>query len=412
MGEVRGAESARGNYQSGRKDGGAVKARRIMPFHRVASLLARGITFGSKNWSIPGRAVNIKILSILCLLAPLSCLRAAPVEIIPPELHGAVQPQIAVSPNGHVHVTFGKDNAVYYTGSVDGRTFSAPVKVAELDKLALRKRRGPRIAATNEVVLVTAISHADGNLHSWTSTNEGRTWKESAPLNTVPTSAREGLHATVGDGKGLVGAVWLDDRNQTKELWGRFSHDGGRTWDAGASIYKSPDGHICECCHPSLAIAPNGEISAMWRNWLGGSRDLYRIVSHDGGATFAGAEKLGSGTWKFNACPMDGGSFAYSPDARWLAVWRREGTVFASTKDAPEESLAKESSQPVAAFAGSAPIVLWESQRKLMLRRGTDAPVSFAAGLDASIASGPDAVSVVWEAGEGKSATLMFDRVK
>ena len=360
----------------------------------------------------PHLPVNTKALAALGLLAFLSSAQAAPIEIIPPELHGAVQPQIAVSPNGRVHVVFGKDNTVYYTSSPDGLKFSPPMKVAELDKLALRKRRGPRIAVTNEVVLVTAISHADGNLHAWTSTDTGRTWKESAPLNTVPAAAREGLHATMGDGKGLVGAVWLDDRNKTKELWGRFSHDGGRTWDAGTSIYRSPDGHICECCHPSLAIAPTGEISVMWRNWLGGSRDLYRLVSHDGGISFAGAEKLGSGTWKFNACPMDGGGFAYGPDGHWLAVWRRESTVFASTAGTPEEMLAKDSAQPVAGFAGHTPIVLWENQRKLMLRHGSEAPVPFADGLEASIASGTDAASVVWEAGEGKAATLMFDRVK
>jgi hypothetical protein len=67
------------------------------------------------------------------------------VEAIPPELRGAVQPQVAVAPSGRIHVVFGKDTAIYHTASANGRSFSAPVKIGELEKLALRMRRGPRI---------------------------------------------------------------------------------------------------------------------------------------------------------------------------------------------------------------------------------------------------------------------------
>ena len=109
-------------------------------------------------------------------------LTAAPVEIVPPEMSGAVQPQVAVAPSGRIHVVFGKDNAIYHTTSPDGRAFSAPVKVGELEKLALRRRRGPRVTATDKLVLVTAVSHTDGNLHAWTSPDTGKTWVEIAPL--------------------------------------------------------------------------------------------------------------------------------------------------------------------------------------------------------------------------------------
>jgi hypothetical protein len=357
--------------------------------------------------------VNTNVLAALGLFAFLSCVPAAPIEIIPPEMHGAVQPQIAVSPNGRVHVTFGKDNAVYYTSAPDGRTFSVPVKVAELDKLALKRRRGPRIAVTNELVLVTAISHGDGNLHAWTSSDQGRTWKESQPLNSSAGFAREGLHATIGNGLGLVGTVWLDGRNKATELRGRFSRDGGKTWDEDRTIYRSPDGHICECCHPSLAIAENGEISVMWRNWLGGSRDLYRLVSRDGGKTFGNAEKLGTGTWKFNACPMDGGSVAYATDGHWLAAWRREGAIFSSTAQMPEVLLVKAGTQPVVGFAGATALTIWESQGGLELQRKNEPPKRIAdAAAEPSIAGGKEAACLVWESGTGPMATLMFDRVK
>ncbi|MBC8128163.1 MAG: exo-alpha-sialidase, partial [Gloeobacteraceae cyanobacterium ES-bin-144] len=93
---------------------------------------------------------------------------AAPVEIVPPDLRDARQPQVAVAPNGSIHIAFGKMNLIYYVASTDGgKTFSEPVIVGELPKLALGMRRGPRIVATTKTLAISAISFQDGNLHGW-----------------------------------------------------------------------------------------------------------------------------------------------------------------------------------------------------------------------------------------------------
>ncbi len=347
----------------------------------------------------------------LAISLTLAAALAAPVEILPPELRGAVQPQIAVTPAGRIHIVFGKDTAIYHTTSQDGHVFSTPVKVGELEKLALKMRRGPRITATDKLILVTAISHADGNLHAWTSYDTGKTWKENAALNTAPNSAREGLQALAGDGRGLVAAVWLDVRGG-KEVWGRVSRDGGATWDGDASIYQSPEGRVCECCAPSVAISPTGEIAAMWRNSLGGSRDLYMATSRNG-RSFSAAQKIGSGTWKLNACPMDGGSLAFAPAGNWLAVWRRERTVFASEPSLPEKQLAANAVQPVVAYAGKLPIVLWEANGSLILQRTDGAPAHFAENAaSASIVSGPNVASIAWETNVSGAKTILFEQVR
>ncbi len=349
---------------------------------------------------------------LLTFIAFASSLAAAPVEIVPPELHGAVQPQVAVAPSGRIHVVFGKDNAIYHTTSPDGRAFSTPVKIGELDKLALKMRRGPRVTATDHLVLVTAISHADGNIHAWTSADAGKTWQEGARLNVAPRSAIEGLQAVAGDGRGFVAAAWLDLRDGGTELRGCISRDGGATWAEDVSIYKSPDGHICECCAPNAAISPSGEIAVMWRNWLGGSRDLYIATSRDGRA-FSPAQKLGAGTWKLNGCPMDGGGLAFTPDGKRLAVWRRERGIFSSETTAPEKRLAENAAQPVAAYAGRTPLIFWESDGALMLKRGGEFPARFAENATAaSIAGSPDAAIVAWEAEVNGAKTILLERVR
>ncbi len=91
--------------------------------------------------------------------------------------------------------------------------------------------------------------------------------------------------------------------------------------------YQSPDEHVCECCKPSIAV--NGtEVAILFRNWLGGSRDLYFAKSTDSGQSFGNAQKLGMGTWKLEGCPMDGGGIILD-DAKGIhTTWRREGIVY------------------------------------------------------------------------------------
>ncbi len=350
-------------------------------------------------------------ICLLLLMLGAQCVRSAPVELLPPEFRGAVQPQVAVSPDGRIHVVFGKENTLYHVASADGHTFSPPVKVGELDKLALRMRRGPRIAATDRCVVVTAISHADGNLHAWTSMDGGKSWRPGAKVNDTEGSAREGLHAMAGSAGGFVLATWLDSRKGATELWSATSDNGGVDWGANKLVYRSPDGHICECCQPSAAVGAGGEIALMWRNWLGGSRDLYLSTSNDRGKTFSAAVKLGTGAWKLDGCPMDGGSVALSGGGKPVAIWRREKAIFASEAPTEERLIQASSVQPVVVMSKAGPVYFWEHEGGLMIQKGREAPARFAEkGTAAAAAALPGGgETVVWESTGGNAPTILAD---
>lgn len=337
---------------------------------------------------------------------------AAPVEVVPRDLRGAIQPQVAADPSGGIHLTFGKGNAVYYTHSQDGREFSNPVKVGELDRLALGLRRGPRITAANGKVAIAAISHGDGNLHVWTSQDGGANWKAGPMINDREKSAREGLHAIAGDGTGFVFAVWLDDRNGGKQVWGASSVDGGLTWSPNVAIYASPDGHVCECCHPSVAVDSQGRVAVMWRNWLGGARDFYTAVSEDRGKTFGAAQKAGEGTWKINACPMDGGGIAISAAGKPVTVWKREKAIFVDESGGTEERLSAAGAQPVVIANGGNVSVIWENAGRLTIarREGGNPQVIAEHGKMAAAAPLPDGRTVVaWEETGDGGTTIMSE---
>jgi hypothetical protein len=316
------------------------------------------------------------------------------------------QPQVALS-SGMTAVAWGAGNAILFAKSTDdGRTFGTPLKVAESGVLSLGNHRGPRIAITTKAIVITSVHGekgrgADGDVFAWRSTDNGRTWSQGARVNDVPAAAREGLHALAANGD-FVYVSWLDLRNGAMALYGAFSADGGGTWSQNQKIYTSPDGHICECCHPSLAVRDGGrEIYAMFRNWLGGSRDMYLAVSKDRGRSFE-TQKLGEGTWPLNACPMDGGGLIVDRDGP-LTVWRRGPAIYSARPGSHEVEIG-----PGKNVAIGGTTVAWSTPAGLMLRRGLhEAALIDAAGAFPSGAADGEHEAIAWES-EGRIRIQVF----
>jgi hypothetical protein len=238
------------------------------------------------------------------------------------------QPQLAASGETAV-VAFGSGDTIWLARSTDsGRSFAPPVKVATLPKMSLGRHRGPRVAIVGNsghgAIVVSAIA---SDLMVWRSEDGGKTWSVPVVVNDTPTAAREGLHAMAADSEGNLAMAWLDDRTAPgKKLFGAFSSDGGKTWSRNRVLYASPERTICECCHPSLVALGHGEFAVMWRNAVGGSRDMYAMRLRDG-APVGAAVKQGTGTWKLDACPMDGGGLV-SRNGELASAWRREHEIY------------------------------------------------------------------------------------
>ena len=303
----------------------------------------------------------------------------------------AREPQLAAN-KSIVGLTFGAANGIYFSSSTDaGKTFSAPVKVAEAEIVPLARHRGPKLAFSRNAIVITAIvgrtlatgPHAhglpsDGDLMAWRSTDGGKTWGKAIRINDVAGAPTEGLHSLAGNAHGHLFAVWLDKRSgHGTKLYGAKSTDGGLSWRKNTVIYDSPEGTICECCHPSAAIDAGGQIFVMWRNWLAGSRDMYLARSQDG-TTFSKPEKLGTGTWKLNACPMDGGGLALLHN-RIVTAWRREREIFLASPGVQEVPLA-EGTDVAIATGESGLFAVWSSPAGIRaLTPGQKGPVALTA---------------------------------
>jgi hypothetical protein len=359
----------------------------------------------------------ILLVAIAVAVAPDALRAEQPVSVASgPPFASAKQPQVAVGPNGAVHVTFGIGNAVYCANSADGgHTFQPPAKVDEAGKLSLGMRRGPRVTATQSAVTVAAVcgergGGKDGDVLAWRSADGGQTWKASVKVNRSPGSAREGLHDLAVAPDGRLFCVWIDLRNGVSQLFGAASTDGGATWGEDRLVYAAPAGGICPCCQPSACFDAKNRIHVLWRNNIADDRDMYLISSADDGRTWDAPRKLGQGTWHLRACPMDGGGLAADEFGAIHTIWRRDKAIFRCVDGAAESSLGI-GEQGRAARGPDGVYLTWIAARQgtlFILPPKAERPRRLAAKaadpVIAAAADGRGPVVIVWEEAEGPAS--------
>jgi len=127
---------------------------------------------------------------------------------------------------------------------------------------------------------------------------------------------------------GEVYAVWLDERNnskpdeETSSVFLAKSTDGGATFGPNVRVA----GQACPCCRPSLAFGAHGEVFVAWRRVFPGEiRDLVVAKSHDGGRTFAEPVRVHDDGWRLKGCPDCGATLSEWKSVLFIA-WMTEGT--------------------------------------------------------------------------------------
>jgi hypothetical protein len=275
------------------------------------------------------------ILSAIFLF--LTCLFSSAYGVTLPgsTLANGSQPQVSVDNNGILRVVFGRNDEIYCVVSHDnGTTFSAPVLVGKVPGMHLGMSRGPQLASSKHYSIVTAMDKS-GNIHWFRLDHSSTKWKNMGLVNDKVGSAPEGLMNIAADNNDRFYAVWLDIRTGGhNQIYFASLAAKAAKWSKNSLVYQSPDGHVCECCQPHIAVSGN-EVAIMFRNWLNGSRDFYLATSRNNGASFSPAEKLGINTWILNACPMDGGGLTVT-NSSVQTTWQRRGEIYYCKPGEPE----------------------------------------------------------------------------
>ena len=341
------------------------------------------------------------------------------------DTNGPKQPQAAVSSDGIIHLVFGSGEEISYcSSSDDGKSFSKPSVAFRVPNLSLGMRRGPRITAFGDSLIIAAIGGKqgkgrDGDLLAWRSNDRGESWKGPVNVNDSNGSAREGLHAMAVSSNGESWCTWLDLRNQRTELYAAKSVDGGASWSSNQLAYRSPEKNVCECCHPSVAIN-NGRVHVLFRNSLRGNRDMYltSFIPEKSSSETIGVQ-LGKEHWKLNACPMDGGMLAIDAKGLITTVWRRDREIFTATNDGSDERLIGVGEQPWITPTKDGPVAVWTTRRdgELLMKNLSNEHVDSIAKIarDAVVVAEPvqgKTVFVFWEQNENGRTTIFAKAVQ
>ncbi|HTK20476.1 MAG TPA: hypothetical protein VL442_13200 [Mucilaginibacter sp.] len=251
------------------------------------------------------------------------------------------QPQIGTDNSGIIRVVYGRSDSIFCSTSSDkGNSFSKPVLVGVVAKMHLGMARGPQLASSAHYSVVTAMGQA-GDIHFFILNHQKGQWQDKGIVNDIKGSAPEGLMNIACDRQDNFYATWLDIRlNKKNNIFFSSLPAGHTQWLKNKLIYKSPDGGVCGCCRPSVAVK-GSNVAIMFRNDVNGFRDLYLTTSADKGKAFNVAAKLGNGTWKLDACPMDGGSLDFNADNTINTTWQREGVVYYCKPGDNEKELGK-----------------------------------------------------------------------
>jgi len=311
------------------------------------------------------------------------------------------QPQLA-SDGKTTALVYGSHDSIYFA-----QPDSTPVKVADTPVLALGNHRGPRIAIAASAIVVTATvapvgrQYEPGTLRSWRSIDRGAAWTPGPDVST-PGTGGMGFHSIASDGGNRIWAAWIGPESGHPILYASHSEDAGATWVKQRLL--SPT--VCECCHPTVALSADGTIWILFRNNLGGNRDFYLATSRDGEKfDFV---KLGQGSWKLEACPMDGGGMSLL-DGQIVTLWRRQSQIYLARSDGqPEESFAV-GHNPAITVRKEGLYAVWQDGEKIMAKSPGRDPWPLAKSGMFPVLSPTGPVLAAWEdQGKIRTALLLY----
>ncbi len=266
--------------------------------------------------------------------------------------NGGLQPEAVVDASGTLHLLyFSGDPAhgdLYYVRSSDmGETFSTPVRVNSQpgSAIATGTIRGGQLAIGRGGRVHVGWNGSDGALprapvnpnmkrasapYLYSRSNAGGTRFEPQRNINHTIYTLDGGGSIAADDAGNVYAAWHGNAvgdaggEDQRKVWITRSQDDGATFSPVAPAWSNPTG-ACGCCQLRLLATPSNGLALLYRSATNMSnRDVYLLVSHDRGASFAGSRVQ---PWPLNACPMTSMSLAATA-ARVEAAWETDGQVY------------------------------------------------------------------------------------
>lgn len=190
-------------------------------------------------------------------------------------------PAISVSGN-RVMVTWTDDRNgyydIYFKKSDDaGNSWSPDVRLTNNTSTS----NYPSIDASGNTIIIVWQDnrHSNYEIYSKRSTDGGNNWETDFRL-TNNSSFSEWPSVTISGS--IVNIAWEDNRDGNKEIYSKYSTDGGISW--------SGDNRLTNNSSPSTSVSASSEgnfVDLTWSDQRDGNWEIYYKYSADGGVTYS-----------------------------------------------------------------------------------------------------------------------------
>ncbi len=234
------------------------------------------------------------------------------------------------SSDGTIHLLYNRGDIPYYVKSSDGgATFTAPLPVVDQqsrkDGLVFQ---GSSMAAGKSGIVYVAMSTNNWKV-KLPNVPEGLVFatlqpgtKAFTPVRSLNARPSEGF-SIAADEKGRVVATWLAGK-----LYANFSTDGGRTFSQTAELNTAYD--PCNCCTTRAIFGSNGDLAVLYREETNDDRDMYIVIQDKSGHQVR--NRISSTLWHVNACPMTYYSLSSTSNG-YVAAWPTKGDIYFARLD-------------------------------------------------------------------------------
>src|SRR5262245_8072300 len=226
---------------------------------------------------------------------------------------------------GTIHLVFNSADGPQYAQSTDeGKTLSKPISIVD----RASRKRGLEFSVWDMAVSPQGHVHVAMGTNAWKLKLPQEEWaffyarlepKAQAfwavyNLNRKPS---EGF-SLAADDECNVTACWLSDK-----LYANVSHDNGKSF--GPTVQIDPALDPCNCCTTSADYGADGKLAVLYREETDNQRDMF-VVLWDQAKNRSSRTRVSSTLWKIDGCPMTYFSVARDLEG-YVAVWPTKGDI-------------------------------------------------------------------------------------
>ena len=159
-----------------------------------------------------------------------------------------------------------------------------------------------------------------GNVYSVRSTDGGLTFSDTIRVNSYDAGVAWMPSMEMDPNGNPVVTCMIHNAGWTDPRYAMInSTDGGLTYNSEVEIAGSVPGEACDCCPAEIAISGQNQL-LLFRNNEFNIRDIFGVLSTDGGATFPSYTNVDNTNWSITGCPSTGADAIFMGD-KLITAW-------------------------------------------------------------------------------------------